>query len=51
MRGLIQELRPNAAVGSVGEFLFAPFVDEPRDVPGFLEVLARRLEREAVLAD
>lgn len=34
----------SAAGVTVGEFLFAPFAEEPRDVPRFLEVLARRLE-------
>jgi hypothetical protein len=35
---------------TVGEFLFAPFVSEPAEVPRFLERLARGLERYRAVA-
>jgi probable F420-dependent oxidoreductase len=43
---VLEDIPAMAAAGvTVGEFLFAPFVTEPREVPGFLEQLARELER------
>lgn len=42
---ILDDIPKMAAAGvTVGEFLFAPLVEEPRDVPRFLEVLARRLD-------
>jgi hypothetical protein len=42
---VLEDIPKMAAAGvTVGEFLFAPFVSEPHEVPKFLEKLARGLE-------
>ena len=43
---VLEDIPRMAAAGvTVGEFLFAPFVDEPREVPTFLEHLASELRQ------
>jgi probable F420-dependent oxidoreductase len=45
---VLEDIPKMAAAGvTVGEFLFAPFVDSPLEVPTFLERLARSLETYA----